>query len=200
MPETYYMVTGTDMTNVANAIRAKGETSDALTWPAGWKTAIDNIPKYIIRLYSGEIADSYSSTTAASLTTINLGSQAFTSEGILYVQVRDKAGKRDGYYYGTDAFIYNRNPITDPTSNLSLTTNSGFCPKITFRTSASTHNIASYSSYAGYGIYPYSLSTAGILNMYHAYNSSYSLTINGTFTIQVYHILGPFTDWYQVGT
>ena len=33
-----------DMTSVADSIRTKGGTTDALAWPDGYKTAIDSIP------------------------------------------------------------------------------------------------------------------------------------------------------------
>ena len=38
-----YLVTDSDMTKVADAIRAKGGTTEALAWPDGYKTAIDAI-------------------------------------------------------------------------------------------------------------------------------------------------------------
>lgn len=41
-PITYY-VTETELTSVANAIRTKGDTSAALTWPDGFVDAIDTI-------------------------------------------------------------------------------------------------------------------------------------------------------------
>lgn len=39
-----YYANGDDLTAVANAIRTKGETSDPLAFPAGFVTAIENIP------------------------------------------------------------------------------------------------------------------------------------------------------------
>ena len=39
-----YLVSDTDLTSVANAIRAKGGTSGQLSFPAGFNTAIANIP------------------------------------------------------------------------------------------------------------------------------------------------------------
>ena len=38
-----YLVTDSDMTKVADAIRAKGGTTEALAWPDGYKTAIEEI-------------------------------------------------------------------------------------------------------------------------------------------------------------
>lgn len=196
----YYVVSDTSLTGIADKIRAKGGTSASLSFPTGFESAIDAIPISFTELYSGEITDSYSSTTAATLTTISLGSSAYTADGILYVQVRDKAGKRDGYFYGTDSFIYNRNPIVSPSTAATISNNESGGLTITFRTSASSHNIASYSNYVGYGIYPYSIATDGVLTMRHRYNSSYSLTINGTFSIKVYLVTGPLVGWYDTGS
>lgn len=41
---TKYLTTDTELTSVANAIRTKGGTSAALTYPAGFVSAIENIP------------------------------------------------------------------------------------------------------------------------------------------------------------
>lgn len=42
--EEYYKVSSSDMVDVADAIRTKGGTQAALTWPAGWKSAVQAIP------------------------------------------------------------------------------------------------------------------------------------------------------------
>ena len=39
-----YLVTDTDMTSVANAIRTKGGTSESLAFPTGFVNAINDIP------------------------------------------------------------------------------------------------------------------------------------------------------------
>lgn len=41
---TDYLVTDTELTSIANAIRTKGGTSASLTYPTGFVTAINNIP------------------------------------------------------------------------------------------------------------------------------------------------------------
>jgi hypothetical protein len=48
-----------------------------------------------------------------------------------------------------------------------------------------------YTSYVGatttgYGVYGYSISSAGVVTIQRRYNSNYSLTINGTYTIEVW--------------
>ena len=39
-----YLVVDTDLTSIANAIRAKGETAASLEFPSGFVSAIQNIP------------------------------------------------------------------------------------------------------------------------------------------------------------
>lgn len=41
--EEYYKVSSADMVDVADTIRTKGGTQAALTWPAGWKSAVSAI-------------------------------------------------------------------------------------------------------------------------------------------------------------
>ena len=49
MPETYYYATGTEVTSIANAIRVKGGTSQALTFPDDFVQAIqDLVPQPVL--------------------------------------------------------------------------------------------------------------------------------------------------------
>lgn len=75
-----YLTTDTELTSVANAIRAKGGTSAALTYPAGFVTAIEAIPTggggnptaeendVIFIDYDGTIRYSYTAADFANLT------------------------------------------------------------------------------------------------------------------------------------
>ena len=72
-----------DMSSVADSIRTKGGTTDALAWPDGYKTAIDSIPSgaaketWVIKSDAGgEFA-----TTQISFTS---NGQKFTSIGAVY--------------------------------------------------------------------------------------------------------------------
>lgn len=189
-----YVVSDTSLTGIANKIRSKGGTTANLTFPAGFESAIDALPE-IKLLGSKELTDSYSSTTAASATTLSLGSAAYTSNGILYVKVRDKAGERDGYFYGTDVFMFNPYPAQGATTTLTINGNGKMGIANTYRT-ASDGTFTSYSAYNGYGLYGYSLNSSGTLTIRHRYNSTYTLTINGTYLIEVYLLTGPFASWY----
>lgn len=193
-----YVVSDTSLTGIADKIRAKGQTTAALSFPTGFESAIDALPE-IRLLGSKEITDSYTSTTSAAVTTMELGSSAYTSSGILYVKVRDKAGKRNGYFYGTDAFFFNRYPAQGATTTMALSANTAGGISQTYRVeSDGTFN--SYGIYTGYGVYAYSITDGGKLTIRHRYNATYTLTINGTYLIQAYLLTGPFASWYPAST
>lgn len=120
---------------------------------------------------------STTSTTATTAATIECGSSICTKDKIVWVHVRDKAGKRDGYFYGTDAFFINIDKANNDTSApFSLPA------AMSLRYSGSL-----YGGYSGtYGIYGYSISSTGQLIIRSRYNSTYSKTIDGTYNIKVY--------------
>jgi hypothetical protein len=118
------------------------------------------------------------STTAASAGTVSAGSAAFTKDKIIYVRIRDKAGPRTGYFYGSDAFFINYYSAINNKSTYNYAARSGLCVNSSGKwTSAS----------ASYGVYGYSIATDGTVTIRRRYNSSYG-TIDGTFLVQVYAI------------
>lgn len=123
----------------------------------------------------------FTSTSATSHATLNLGSSYYTSNKIIYVKVRDKAGPRNGYFVGCDAYYFNYYAANNATTTLALR------PIIVHRCS-STGAFTSYAvgSNTGYGVYPNSITSAGALGIYKRYSSSYSLTIDGTYVVEVY--------------
>ncbi len=141
-----------------------------------------------VLIKSIEITTNTSSTTATQITNIedgndylSLGSQYYTSDKILYVKIRDKAGPRSNHFTGSDTFIFNPYPNESQTTtftNMSRSTHR--------RSSANVDNTYSTGGSTGYGVYPYSLDADGHIIFYQRYNSTYSLTINGTYVVQVY--------------
>lgn len=119
------------------------------------------------------------STSAGPATTISIGSAAWTDAKIIYVRVRDKAGKRAGYFYGSDVFFVNVNAANGSTSTFSSSV------KIVYRYSTSSV-WGQYVSTTGYGVYGNSITSGGVVNIYRRYNSTNSLTIDGTYVIEVY--------------
>lgn len=109
-------------------------------------------------------------------------SGAFTKDDIIWVRVRDKAGKRAGYMYGTDTFFLNANKANSSTSTYSTKATE----VIRYSTSSQ------WACYTGnYGVYGYSISSAGKILIYSRYNSTNTLTINGTYLIEVYKLTLP---------
>lgn len=121
------------------------------------------------------------STTAATAGSFSTDSSTFTKSKIIYVRVRDKAGPRAGYFYGSDAFFINFQDANGSTSNATL---AGRCG-VFYNTS---NKWASASS--SYGVYGYAISSAGTITIRQRYNSSYG-TINGSFLCEAYSIEFP---------
>lgn len=131
-------------------------------------------------LGSTEITTSSTSTTATSVGTLTIP-EAWDANKIILVRVRDKAGKRSGYFYGSDSFFLNYQDASGGTSTIT------YAGRLIHRCASS----GAYSSYVGatttgYGVYGYSISAAGVVNIYRRYNSNYSLTINGTYIVEVW--------------
>lgn len=134
-----------------------------------------------------------SSTTAVSVGTFDTGNTSiWTSDKMLYVKIRDTAGRRNGYYYGSDCMFANN----APGNNLSSTSNSLVHGTSYYQNSAGylinftlqrTNNTAATQ---GYGVYATYVHDDGSIDINARYNSSNTLTINGTFKVDVYLL-----DW-----
>ena len=132
-------------------------------------------------LGSKEMTISTTSTSSTSQGDITC-SGAFTKDDIIWVRVRDKAGKRAGYMYGTDTFFLNANKANGSTSTYSTKATE----VIRYSTSSQ------WACYTGnYGIYANSISNAGKILIYSRYNSTNTLTINGTYLVEVYKLTLP---------
>lgn len=109
-------------------------------------------------------------------------SGAFTKDDIIWVRIRDKAGKRAGYMYGTDTFFLNANKANDSTN----TCTTKATEVIKYTTSSK------WACYTGnYGVYAYSINYTGKIVIYSRYNSANTLTINGTYLVEVYSLTPP---------
>ena len=173
-----------DLTLVANAIRAKTGGTAALAFPAEFVSEIGNIggggasPWKLV--HSEEVTANTSSTTATSLKSITI-SGIYTKAKIIYVRIRDKAGKRPGYFLGSDCFFINYQHANSSGSALT------YAGRLIHRyTSSSQYGMYSGATTTGYGVYAYDINSSGRLRIYTRYNSNYSLTINGTYTVEVY--------------
>lgn len=122
------------------------------------------------------------STSAQAAGTIALGSAAATKDAIIWVHIRDTAGPRAGYFFGSDAIFVNALKANGSTSSFTS-------PGVeTIRYSTSSQ----YAGYTGaYGVYGYSIANSGTLTVRKRYNSNYSLTINGDYKVDVYKLTPP---------
>ena len=131
---------------------------------------------------SASFTVSTTSTSQTSCGTIDLGSEYYDKNKILWVRIRDRAGKRNNYLYGTDNIILNYYDANGLTSSVTA------AARLVHRVSSS----GEYTSYSGaYGVYVYSITSAGVLNIYRRYSSTYSLTIDGTYDVEVYELQPP---------
>lgn len=132
-------------------------------------------------LGSHEFTVNTTSTSAASIGTFTVPTTVWTKDKAIYIRIRDKAGKRAGYFYGTDNWFINLNVATSVASAFS----SGLRYIRRYSTSSAFSQYYG-SGTTGYGVYAYSIAKDGTITVYSRYSSSYSLTINGTYVVEVY--------------
>ena len=132
-------------------------------------------------LGSKELTISTTSTSNANKGDITC-SGAYTKDDIIWVRIRDKAGKRAGYMYGTDTVFVNANKANGGTSTYSTRA-------VTVIRYSTSSQLACYVG--AYGVYAYSISSAGKILIYSRYNSTNTLTIDGTYLIEVYKLTLP---------
>lgn len=128
---------------------------------------------------------STTSTSAATVATWETGhSEIWISDKWVYVRIRDTAGKRAGYFYGSDQFFYNAHAasVSSITSGLRIYT--------TYNTSNQFSEAAATGT-SGYGVWADTLYSDGRVRIRSRYNSSNSRTINGTYKVEVYLLNTP---------
>lgn len=122
---------------------------------------------------------STSSTTASTVTTIATDSSLWTSSAYILVQIRDTAGLRIGYFYGTDSFFVNYAPLIG-TSSISVAAR--FCMR------GDSANDRLTGVMQSYGVWASQLDSAGTITISKRYSSSYTETVNGTFEARIYKL------------
>lgn len=114
-------------------------------------------------------------------------SEIWTSSKWVYVRIRDTAGKRNGYFYGSDQFFFNLIPINGQ-QGISTNTSMRTC----IRYSNNVFNTITTIDASGYGVFADQISSSGGIRIKRRYNGTNSLTINGTYKVEVY-LLDPPT-------
>lgn len=129
-----------------------------------------------------EEAVSTSSTTASIIT--NFG-YTFDASKMYLITVRDKAGPRNGYFYGTDTVFL---PVASGTLNR-------YAVRRTYSYASNTMTVyvTTNGLHTGqYGVYPDEIAAStGSMNVRARYNATNSLTIDGTYIINAYEIAYP---------
>ena len=138
-------------------------------------------PSYTL-LKKEEVTASTTSTSIQTLATINVGSELWTKDKIIYIRVRDKAGSRNDHFIGTDNYCFNVEAYKNTTS---ISTN--FFIRYIFRNFADDLQPATASS-SCYGVYPSEITKDGSVIIKTRYNSSTSKTIDGTYVIEIYSL------------
>ena len=122
---------------------------------------------------------STTSTSMATVATWATGhSELWTDSKWVYVRIRDTAGKRAGYFYGSDNFFTLAPGLTDSTT-------------IHFISNVNTNGVYNINT-GSYGVWADTLYSDGRIRIRVKYNSSSSRTINGTYKVEVY-LLDPPT-------
>ena len=139
-------------------------------------------------VYTTEITANVTSTSATTLSnTIQCDPTDLNGNRFVCVQIIDKAGKRNGYFYETMNFF---NWIYD--SYTDTYSDGGYSGRVLYRVSSSG-TVQTYFSSAstGYGVYCSGIDDTGAMVVRGRYSSTYSLTIDGTYTINVYTLKWP---------
>lgn len=181
---------GSSATLVTKSITANGTYSASDDSADGYSEVTVNVPSSGSSAWTKVAETSY---TIANFTTTTAMTQAawatghselWTNSKLIYVRIRDTAGKRAGYFYGSDQFfvVY--------TTNATSTTASGrFYIKCT---TDGSYIATATSGTTGYGVYADTLYSDGRIRIRKRYNSTNSLTIDGTYKVEVY-LLDPPT-------
>ena len=129
-------------------------------------------------IHQEDIEVSTTSTSAEIVKEISLDPTVFEGK-MIYVRIRDKAGPRNDYYFGSDGFLPYKQNMNDT-----------YWGKFGYRTASdAVMRINSNADYQ-YGVYPSAWIFNGTLKISARYNSNSTKTIDGTFSIEVYAL-----DW-----
>lgn len=144
---------------------------------------------------SDEVTISTSSTTLAYYLDITPTKSVHTADKIVYVKVRDKAGMRAGYAYGSDTFFIDLRVMNGNTPSLINIT-----PRMIYACDSSLKFInvnsanAVTTSTSASGVYAASLTAAGAVRIGAKYSSNTTTgsgIIDGTFSVEVYLLSWP---------
>lgn len=185
--------TTSSATLITKTITANGTYSASDDSADGYSSVTVNVPSGGASSWTKVAETSYqvstTSTSAATVDTWATGhSELWTSDKIVYVRVRDTAGKRTSYFYGSDTFFINHGMA----NGTSASSYANGMRQIFYVNPDGDYGTYASSGTGGYGVYPDTFYSDGRIRIRRRYNANYSLTINGTYKIEVY-LLDPPT-------
>lgn len=142
------------------------------------------------------------STTSITVGTFSTGDTSiWTSDKMVYVKIRRKNSRENGYYFGSDCIF----SINAPGNNLTATESYLMYGTSYYQNSAGNlinYNLqrtAANATVQGYGVYATKVYSNGDIDINARYDSSYTLRIDGTFYVDVYLLdwpggIGPFNE------
>lgn len=195
MPDEIESISGESATLITKTITANGTYSASDDSADGYSSVTVNVPSSAASSWTKVAETSYqvstTSTSAATVAEWATGhSEIWTSDKIVYIRIRDTAGKRTGYFYGVDAWVMNRYP-KNPTLS-TYTSSSDLVYQIWRVNSNGEYAYRQGYNTTGYGVYPDTIYKNGDIRICCRYSSSNSLTLNGTYKVEVY-LLDPPT-------
>lgn len=184
--QTVKAVTTTNLTaeNIVQGVTVKiGDSTDDDCVASVTGTASGGSGGGATLLHSENVAISYSSTSTGSVATLNVGADAF-GDHVVYVKIRDTAGRRKNYFYGSDTYIYSLGALND----LASVTVASAIALISWKGISSTRITLAQPTGSDiyYGVYATSVSSDGVLTLSAYYYSNYSGTIDSTYKVDVY--------------
>lgn len=130
-----------------------------------------------------------STTSSASLVTSFSVPDIHTADAIIYVRIRDKAGKRNGYFYGSDTFAVDL-PMANGSKSLL-----NYIGRVMYEIQNSgipyynTNTVTSTSS-GGTGVFVSAITggSSPSVNISKKNATVSGVQVNGVFTVEVYHL------------
>lgn len=181
--------TTSSATLITKTISANGTYSAEDDDADGYSSVTVNVPSGGASSWTKVAETSYqvstTSTSSADVATWATGHrELWNSDKMVYVRIRDTEGAKGGYFFGTDNLFWNSNAIS---SGASSSTVSG---RVCIKNLPANEGLSFYASasFTGYGVFADTIYADGRIRIRKRYNSSYSLTIDGTYKIEVYMI------------
>lgn len=177
---------GGSATLITKSITANGTYNASDDSADGYSSVTVNVPSGASswkKIAEASYQVSTTSTSWATVATLETGDTSiWTSAKWVYVRVRDTAGKRNGYFYGSDNFFININPANNASADY---INTGFHAALRVD-SGGLYAVNSTVMENSYGVVPDRIYPNGDIRIRRRYSSSNSLTINGTYKVEVY--------------